>query len=141
MVRKKPVRHGVKSHEKKNGTHVQNYARGSGARSQRPSRVVGASRGKIPDKLYDDSVSLELHGHVEDLINLFKDLGYSVRSLSRAEFHEKFSDYGEPSSVDEWYDASMQEKVNGVGVGFYMANPVLLSKNGVPVKIVDLTFP
>ena len=118
-IRKPPVSHKVRSHAKRNGTRVWDYNRGSGTRAQKPSRVVGGSTVDMK-KMHKESVSVEAAGHAEDYVKLFKDLGFSVRSLTleeSKEFYSLYPDIYSPENVEMMYRQQMDDVYNGIGFG------------------------
>ncbi len=131
MVRKKPVRHGVTSHQRRDGSLVRQHQRGSGVRAKRNSRLVGTEG--VPDGMLKATTNIEMHAHGDDLIKTFKDLGFSVRPLT-----------GDEIMVAWDVDSEEAEKLVRRQDGFEMDgmfNWFLLSRAGKPVKSVLMSFP
>ena len=133
MVRKSPVRHRVESYQKDSGKVVNPYMRGSGVRLMESRRKVVGQLSTIPGGLYEDVVDLEIGGHDEDFIKLFKVLGFELRSLTPDEFKKYYPD----TDVEEAYSDYTEDEYDGIYLGSNYYNPVLLSKGGRPVKLVN----
>ena len=135
LGRKRPVRHSVKSHNRKDGSHVRDHERGSGVRASRPSRVVGVGNKELTAKLLKSlpHFQMEISGHgAPEFNDWLKSQGYQVRNLSMREI----KDYFEMDEEDAKYtwEAQKKDSYKGLDYGAH-TTPFLISKAGKPVGV------
>ena len=102
MVRKKPIRHVVRSYVKEDGSRVSQYPRGSGVKTHRPGKVVGAegSVRSIPGIVIDGAVGAiekAITGIVADDIRKYLKSNPEVEIKERPKYH--LEDVWDPRSL------------------------------------------
>lgn len=113
MKRKKPVRHGVGSYTRRDGTKVSSHEKGSGTGPKRPSKVVGKRFNRLDGPEYLGLSKSDINEIALDVVGSLREIDKEVQELSGDELYQEVKDqleYGRPPAPG----ASTPELVNEV---------------------------